>query len=294
MDASAFTLRPLRDIINSPKFGYYSSSVTAPTEECFICLRKYDKKDNTDDPNEKPCEAIRLSCGHILGKNCYEKWREASNDLDRCPQCRRRLLPTQSTWWIEVLRIVTSTTWFRLHNEDVILLWNKEDPSTGRNLWVFQSHDPNGLNIWELIGVWLVHCFYFSATLASTILGSAIYHTGKVITVSVLCAMFPLDCCIQTRPLNLGTTFQIEILVVAAMLVVVFKSHELRKGESKIKTIHEEHRLRWAMILVIGFSALQSGLGFRVAQNVVLFDAMIYISVTLFVILSCNFLAQSM
>jgi hypothetical protein len=120
--------RPFAYLVHTASLEYAYTTVAGidGEDECYICLRRYNTSED-DDPTYPICVPIALSCGHVLGKHCFDKYRASSNDLELCPQCRRKLCSslTQSTTG-KVLLWMVGTCWFRLHDERII--WRPNRP----------------------------------------------------------------------------------------------------------------------------------------------------------------------
>lgn len=84
-------------------------------------------EDGHDDFEETACIPIRLSCSHVLGKQCFNMWRERSTDRGMCPQCRQRLQPPTATGCLRALRWICNTAWFRYLGEDFINVWRPRE-----------------------------------------------------------------------------------------------------------------------------------------------------------------------
>ncbi|KAF1961021.1 hypothetical protein CC80DRAFT_269824 [Byssothecium circinans] len=82
-------------------------------EECIICYRTFNEKDDPSDLSEISCQPIELQpCKHIIGSQCFEKLIRAN--MDTCQICRAKitLLSDPFPRW---LQRATSWGWYTLY-----------------------------------------------------------------------------------------------------------------------------------------------------------------------------------
>ncbi|KAL5433102.1 hypothetical protein PMIN07_008095 [Paraphaeosphaeria minitans] len=57
-------------------------------EQCLLCWRNFNSKDDDDDTGETPCKPVRLEpCGHVIGDQCLQRLIE--HGVRDCQMCKR-------------------------------------------------------------------------------------------------------------------------------------------------------------------------------------------------------------
>ncbi|KAI4945102.1 hypothetical protein J4E91_008079 [Alternaria rosae] len=115
--------KSLSHVLFSTRYAYQFTSVHSADlieQECWICLRSYFTQDEDDEDkgDARPeCLPIKLPCGHVVGQNCFDHYRRATDDVEQCLLCRQKLLPLAprvkfAAWLHRVCR----TPWFQWHD----------------------------------------------------------------------------------------------------------------------------------------------------------------------------------
>ncbi|KAF2003981.1 hypothetical protein P154DRAFT_531689 [Amniculicola lignicola CBS 123094] len=105
--------RPLANLMAPLQYGYQYETVRTIQNErtCWICMETFDL---TSTSNSR-CKPIKLlPCGHIVGKNCFDRWRAHVGGITSCTLCSHSLTPKQesNTLYVRLLRRIASSIWF--------------------------------------------------------------------------------------------------------------------------------------------------------------------------------------
>ncbi|KAF2662253.1 hypothetical protein K491DRAFT_673331 [Lophiostoma macrostomum CBS 122681] len=98
------------DILYNSRFQYqYEDVDNIPQEdnECFICKEPYHNA--ADDNSQSRYDPIKLGCGHIVGKQCFDEWRVYSGRAERYVVCDRGLLAPLSCPVASLLYYISSS-----------------------------------------------------------------------------------------------------------------------------------------------------------------------------------------
>ena len=116
----------LIDALSNAKLQYTFEDVdTIPQEddECFICKERY--RNAADDSAELRCDPIRLTCGHLVGKQCFDAWRAHSGQVERCMVCNQHLLTLAMGRAESLLYYVSTSSWFKSQEGETMYLTSK-------------------------------------------------------------------------------------------------------------------------------------------------------------------------
>jgi hypothetical protein len=87
-------VEPLYNITTSLQTCKTEEADPTPEDTCYVCMRSYGQKDDNEDPNEFPCDAVRLvPCGHLVGSKCLHL-KIRRQGLSNCSFCTTPLTIT--------------------------------------------------------------------------------------------------------------------------------------------------------------------------------------------------------
>jgi hypothetical protein len=115
--------KPLSHVLLSTRYTYQHTHVDPADlieQYCWICLRMYftQGEDDGDGSETRPeCVPIKLPCGQVVGQDCFENYRRATNDVEQCLMCRQKLVPMAPRMRpAALLHRVCQTQWFQWHD----------------------------------------------------------------------------------------------------------------------------------------------------------------------------------
>jgi hypothetical protein len=115
------SVHPLYSISTSLQICKPEKVDSAPEDTCYVCLRPYIQKDDAENPNELPCEAVRLvPCGHIVGSECL-KVMIRREGLSNCPFCAAPKLISANPV-PRIMQWLLSNFYVRLHVDRALLV----------------------------------------------------------------------------------------------------------------------------------------------------------------------------
>jgi len=92
----------LQDLPDHLRRWYATPAQGLPAEDnkCFTCWREYDTVEEELDPNEQPCEALRMQpCNHLIGSCCLLQL--LKRGMLNCPHCNTEIATSTTVpFWI--------------------------------------------------------------------------------------------------------------------------------------------------------------------------------------------------